>query len=548
MAGDVEERREAAGSGTRSRTRTPAPRRAAASPVASIGDSGTPPMNATASTIAHITIAEPRSPWTRQAPAANGGDAGRSGAGCGGRRTAASWRRTEQVGGEHDEGQLEELRRLQAERADRDPGPGVVDGRADAGHERQRHAGAGEDDAAGSPGACTHARCMRIPMSIPTRPIAGPHHLAVEDVVRAVALRRLDAGRRRQHHHQPEHHEHGDDDADHVVGGGRRAALDVPHAADAAGVGRASTVRRPARPAAAGSRRRAAARAPAGAGRPTDRAAGGRRAAPSVVAAVVERASSVVRLRSRACRPGAGSRRRAPGSRRRGTSRSWRSRATAARRRRAGPSSPAAVDGARPSSRGHDRRRRRRTWRRSTPAASPIATTARTRSGLGGHRRQVEALVAARRRSARRGRRPGWRPTRRAAWSPWSRCTSARRRLADELDAVRRADERRQRRRRPRRARRAGLEHQRGGGERVGEVVGQRPAQRGDRGQLARAARRARRRHRCRRRGSRRRSAPNVRWRAGAAARWRHHDRVVGEADGHVAGRCWLKMRALAAL
>ena len=40
-------------------------------PVASIGHSGTPPMKATPSTIEHITIAEPRSPWTRQAPAAN---------------------------------------------------------------------------------------------------------------------------------------------------------------------------------------------------------------------------------------------------------------------------------------------------------------------------------------------------------------------------------------------------------------------------------------------------------------------------------------------
>ena len=88
-----------------------------------------------------------------------------------------------------------------------------------------------------------------------------PRHLAGEDVVRAVALGRLDGRRRRQHHHQAEHHEHGDDDADHVVGGRRRAALDVPHAGPV-GVARRSRRRRGGAPRRRPvRRRRAAARA-----------------------------------------------------------------------------------------------------------------------------------------------------------------------------------------------------------------------------------------------------------------------------------------------
>ena len=356
-----------------------------------------------------------------------------------------------------------------------------------------------------------------------------PRHLAVEDVVRAVALGRLDGRRRRQHHHQAEHHEHGDDDADHVVGDRRRPALDVPQPTGAVvGAGRA--------------RRRAGRRAGTWSAPPCSRSSASRRRSATDAPAPADAsarawhrrvASSCCSDRCRVVRArGGGSRRRGPGSRRRGTSRSWRSPATAARRRRVGPAAPArstasAIDaavttGAAPAN-----------VAATTSAASPMATTARSRVGLGGHRRQVEPLVQPagdqhdvverpdRHRRGVRRRRLGVVVPAHAAG------------VADELDAVRRADERRQ----PGGDRvgpdEPGLEHERGGGEPVGEVVGQRPAQRGDRRRARPAGRRSIAR---RRRGSRRRSGRTCGGGPGAAREVGHHDGIGGEADGDVVG------------
>ena len=88
-----------------------------------IGASGTPPMNATTRTIAAITIAEPRSVCTRQVPAANAGEQQQrleAAAHVGEVVLAAH----EQVGGEHHDGELEELRRLHREARRRRSRPG----------------------------------------------------------------------------------------------------------------------------------------------------------------------------------------------------------------------------------------------------------------------------------------------------------------------------------------------------------------------------------------------------------------------------------------
>ena len=237
-----------------------------------------------------------------------------------------------------------------------------------------------------------------------------------------------------------------------------------------------------------------------------------------------------------ASRRACGSRRRAPRSR--GTSRSWRSRARAARRRRAGRASAAPARPPRPSSRRRSTRStRRRTAAAMSSAASPIATTARIRSGsaaIGDRSRPLSR----RRRSARRGRRRGSPPTRRAASWPWSRCTSARRR--------------------PRRRARCGAAARRTSPSAVGDGVGlgqpglERRAPTAARALVMSCGQRAgashatvgdrpagpvsTRRPRRRRRGSRRRSRPNVTCRPGAAARCAHHDRIVGEADRDVVG------------
>ena len=197
--------------------------------MSTIGVIGTPPMKATARTIAHITIADPRSPCTRHAPAAQ---AATRAIGRRLRRTSAStsWRRTSRSAQNSTSASLRNsdgcrlneptvthaLASLIVEPTDGTNGSAI--------------AGGGQDDQRDRPAGAPTARCMRMAIEHPDEPEGGPRHLAAEHVVRAVALRRLDGRRRRQHHHQAEHHEHGDDDADHVVGDRRRAVLDVPHA------------------------------------------------------------------------------------------------------------------------------------------------------------------------------------------------------------------------------------------------------------------------------------------------------------------------------
>ena len=147
-------------------------------------------MKATASTMAHITIADPRSPWARQAAAARpatSDDRPQASADVGEDVLPAG----QQVGGEQDESQLEELRRLQAEDAEGThawasltvaPTPG-------------RNGSAIPAPASTSRGMAsrrTQTRCMRMPDEQPDETDAAHDHLAVEDVVRAVALGRLD--------------------------------------------------------------------------------------------------------------------------------------------------------------------------------------------------------------------------------------------------------------------------------------------------------------------------------------------------------------------
>ena len=114
-----------------------------------------------------------------------------------------------------------------------------------------------------------------------------------------------------------------------------------------------------------------------------------------------------------------------------------------------------------------------------------MATTARIRSGVGGHRRQVETLVAPAgdehdvpESTDRRGRRMWGRRLRVVEPGDATR-------FGDQLDAVRRADERGQRRGHRGNVAKSGLEHQGGGRQAVGDVVGQAAAHRGHRSDLA---------------------------------------------------------------
>ena len=228
--------------------------------MSTIGVIGTPPMKATARTIAHITIADPRSPCTRHAPAAQ---AATRAIGRRLRRTSAStsWRRTSRSAQNSTSASLRNSDGCTLNE------PTVTHARAslmvgaDRRHERQGHPDGrqgGERDRQPAHPRQVHAHGDQHP----DEPEAGPGDLPAEDVVRAVALRRLDGRRRRQHHHQTEHHEHGDDDADDVVGGGRRAALDVPHRRPWLLLAPVVALRRAPAPC-----RRAAARAPAAADR-----------------------------------------------------------------------------------------------------------------------------------------------------------------------------------------------------------------------------------------------------------------------------------------
>ena len=166
---------------------------------------------------------------------------------------------------------------------------------------------------------------------------------------------------------------------------------------------------------------------------------------------------------------------------------------------------------------------------------------------VGGHRREVQSLVqpagdqddvvegADRGRGGVGGRRLGVVEPAHAAG------------VADELDAMRWTGERRHRRRHRVRSDEAGLEDERGGGEPVGEIVGQGAGQAGDVGEGSGRDRRGVRRSRSLRRGSRRRPARTCAAGPGAARRWAI---TTGSAAYPIAtsvGRCWLKMRALAA-
>ncbi len=99
---------------------------------------GTPAIHATDSTMAASTMAEPRSPWARQMPAPT--PASRAIGTIARRRLDHVVDPTgEKVGGEHDDGELEELRRLDAEAAEPDPRAGAVHAGAEARGERQGH-------------------------------------------------------------------------------------------------------------------------------------------------------------------------------------------------------------------------------------------------------------------------------------------------------------------------------------------------------------------------------------------------------------------------
>ena len=192
-------------------------------------------MKAMARTIAAITIAEPRSPCTRQprparaATIATGRRLRRTFDSWSWRRTSRSAQNTTSASFRNSDGcKLNDPKATHA-RASLTvvPTPGTN------GSSIPRPATINS----GMANRFSHTRLMRIATIMPTRPIAAHDHLAGEDVVRAVALGGLHTGRRRQHHHQAEHHEHRHDDADHVVRSRRRAPLDVPEA-DAAAVAR----------------------------------------------------------------------------------------------------------------------------------------------------------------------------------------------------------------------------------------------------------------------------------------------------------------------
>ncbi len=297
------------------------------------------------------------------------------------------------------------------------------------GHERQHHAAGRRAISSGMANRLSHARYgMRIATIIPTRPIAAHDHLAVEDVVRAVALGGLDASRRRQHHHQAEHHEHGDDDDR------SRSTRPAPGRAGRprSRCGRLSRRRhraqsgRPARRLVAAG---AAARAPALRRSATDDA---RR-----VMATVERSAAVVSNVIAPIDRYAVDRRHDPPPIALGDEPPE----VVAAGRVAALGVP--VEAGAPRRQQHDvagprePRRRGRRRRPSSPAAT-IGAVAGERLGdhvgrLADRHDGADALrrrrpsgagrgpCCARRRSARRGRTPGSPPTRRAAWWPWSR-------------------------------------------------------------------------------------------------------------------------------
>ena len=153
----------------------------------------------------------------------------RSGASSGRRRRGRPDARGEHVGGEDDQRELQQLGRLDAVRPDRDPGPGVVDRRAEPRRERQRPSPPPARTSRGMNGPSdATGRLIRSPTRRPTSPIAAHVLWRLNTKYGQRPLSTSVDGRRRQHHHQAEHDEHGDDDHDHVVRDGRRPVRTVP--------------------------------------------------------------------------------------------------------------------------------------------------------------------------------------------------------------------------------------------------------------------------------------------------------------------------------
>ncbi len=126
----------------------------------------------------------------------------------------------QQVGAVEQHGDLEELRRLEADRAHLGPGPSAVDRHSDARDERQGHHHEGTHQDRQHPAAPPLVRHAHRDHE-GERSESGPEGLPGE-----VAPRRppgLERGdrRRRQHHHQPEQRQHHHDGGDDVVRDGR---------------------------------------------------------------------------------------------------------------------------------------------------------------------------------------------------------------------------------------------------------------------------------------------------------------------------------------
>ncbi len=136
--------------------------------MSTIGVIGTPPMKATARTIAHITIADPRSPCTRHAPAAQ---AATRAIGRRLRRTSAStsWRRTSRSA---QNSTSASLRNSDGCRLNE---PTVTQARASlmvapTDGTNGSAIPAAARAASGIASRRTHDRCMRMAISIPTSP------------------------------------------------------------------------------------------------------------------------------------------------------------------------------------------------------------------------------------------------------------------------------------------------------------------------------------------------------------------------------------------
>ncbi|MFT3854852.1 MAG: hypothetical protein QM733_19260 [Ilumatobacteraceae bacterium] len=194
-------------------------------------------MNAITKTMQPSTIAEPRSPCTRHSPGADDGD-GQHRAERALRVVHLQLAAGQQVGAEQQDRELEQLRRLERERADGHPGLGAVDLGAEATGERQHHHHHRPEEERGDQAAPeVQWDAHRDPQA--DRAEHRPHRLLAEHPPRRVALVQLGDRAGRQDHHQAEHHEHGDDHGDQVELDRRRR-----HRAGLAAVRRVATDRR----------------------------------------------------------------------------------------------------------------------------------------------------------------------------------------------------------------------------------------------------------------------------------------------------------------